>query len=69
MEAKIKKKSGLSKLLSVKTRMSDDLFHLFGKFGNDHLLSCLSLEKRLGQRPNTLWIQSAVITKRCTKSS
>ena len=29
MEAKIKKKSGLSKLLSVKTRMSDDLFHFF----------------------------------------
>ena len=27
MEAKIKKISGLSKLLSVKTRMSDDLFH------------------------------------------
>ena len=37
MEAKIKKISGLSKLLSVKTRMSDDLFHLFGKFGIGHL--------------------------------
>ena len=33
MEAKIKKISELSKLLSVKTRMTDDLFHLFGKFG------------------------------------
>ena len=33
MEAKIEKISGLSKLLSVKTRMSDDLFLLFGKFG------------------------------------
>ena len=33
MEAKIKKISELSKLLSVKTRMSGDLFHLFGKFG------------------------------------
>ena len=44
MEAKIKKISGLSKLLSVKTRMSDDLFHLFGKFGNGHLLSRLSLQ-------------------------
>ena len=43
MEAKIKKKSGLSKLLSVKTRMSDDLFHLFGKLGNGHLLSRLLL--------------------------
>ena len=30
MEAKIEKISELSKLLSVKTRMSDDLFHLFG---------------------------------------
>jgi len=29
MEAKIEKISELSKLLSVKTRMSDDLFHLF----------------------------------------
>jgi len=36
MEAKIKKISGLSKLLSIKTRMSDDLFHLFGKFGIGH---------------------------------
>ena len=48
MEAKIEKKSELSKLLSVKTRMSNDLFHLFGKFGIGHLLSCLSFEKRLG---------------------
>ena len=45
MEAKIEKRSELSKLLSVKTRMSDDLFHLFGKFGIGHLLSHLSLEK------------------------
>ena len=29
MEAKIKKISELFKLLSVKTRMSDDLFHIF----------------------------------------
>ena len=46
MEAKIEKISELSKLLSVKTRMSDDLFHLFGKFGIGHLLSRLSLENR-----------------------
>ena len=45
MEAKIEKISELSKLLSIKTRMSDDLFHLFGKFGIGHLLSRLSLEK------------------------
>ena len=32
MEAKIEKISELSKLLSIKSRMSDDLFHLFGKF-------------------------------------
>ena len=45
MEAKIEKRSESSKLLSVKTRMSDDLFHLFGKFGIGHLFSRLSLEK------------------------
>ena len=48
MEVKIEKISELSKLLSVKTRMSDDLFHLFGKFGIGHLLSRLSLEKQNG---------------------
>ena len=48
METKIEKISELSKLLSVKTRMSDDLFHLFGKFGIGHLLSRLSLEKQDG---------------------
>ena len=48
METKIEKISELSKLLSVKTRMSDDLFHLFGKFGIGHLLSRLSLEKQNG---------------------
>ena len=46
MEAKIEKISELSKLLSVKNRMSDDLFHLFGKFGIGRLLSQLSLEKQ-----------------------
>ena len=50
MEAKIEKTSELSKLLNVKTRMSDDLFHLFGKFGIGHLLSRLSLEKQDGVR-------------------
>ncbi len=48
MDAKIEKISELSKLLSVKIRMSDDLFHLFGKFGIGHLLSRLSLEKHDG---------------------
>ena len=48
MDAKIEKKSELSKLLSVKIRMSDDLFHLFGKFVIGHLLSRLSLEKQDG---------------------
>ena len=48
MEAKIEKRSESSKLLSVKTRMSDDLFHLFGKFGIGHLLSRLSLKKQDG---------------------
>ena len=44
MEAKIKKISELSKRLSVKIRVNDDLFHLFGKFGIGHLLSRLSLQ-------------------------
>ena len=48
MDAKIEKISELSKLLSVKIRMSDDLFHLFGKFGIGHLLTRLSLEKHDG---------------------
>ena len=48
MQTKIEKISELSKLLSVKSRLSDDLFHLFGKFGIGHLLSRLSLEKRDG---------------------
>jgi len=48
MEAKIEKISELSKLLSVKSRMTDDLFHLFGKLGIGRLLSRLSLEKRDG---------------------
>ena len=48
MEAKIEKISELSKLLSVKNRMSDDLFHLFGKFGLGQLLLRLSLEKHDG---------------------
>ena len=48
MEAKIEKISDLSKLLIVKNRMSDDLFHLFGKFVIGHLLSRLSLEIQVG---------------------
>ena len=48
MEAKIKKISELSKLSSVKTRMTNDLFLLFGKFCIGHLLSRLSLVKHDG---------------------
>lgn len=48
MEAKIEKRSELSKLLGVKNRMSDYLFYLFGRFGIGHLLSRLSLEKHDG---------------------
>ena len=55
MEVKIEKISELSKLLSVKTRMSDDLFHLFGKFGTGHLFSRLSLEKHDGVSASCLW--------------
>ena len=38
----------MSKLLSIKNRMSDDLFHLFGKFGIDQMLSRLLLDKQDG---------------------
>ena len=56
METKIEKISELSKLLSVKTQMSDDLFHLFGKFGIGHLLSCLSLQKHDGVYASELFL-------------
>ena len=46
MEAKIEKMSELSKLLSAKTRMSDDFFFFFGKFGIGHMLPRLSMEKQ-----------------------
>ena len=48
METKIERISELSKLLSVKTRKDDDLFHLFGRFSIGHLLSRLSWEKHDG---------------------
>ena len=48
MEAKVEKRSELSKLQGVKNRMSDYLFNLFGRFGIGHLLSRLSLEKQDG---------------------
>ena len=40
--------------MSVKTRISDDLFHLFGKFGIGHLLSRLSLETQDGVSASVL---------------
>ena len=48
MEAKVEKICELSKPLSVKTQMSDDLFHLFVTFGIGYLLSRLSLVKHNG---------------------
>ena len=48
MDTKLDNLSEMSQFLSVKTRMSDDLFNLFGKFGIGHLLSSLSLEKHDG---------------------
>ena len=38
----------MSKLLSIKNRMSDDLFHLFSKFGINQMLSRLLLDKQDG---------------------
>ena len=66
MEAKIKEISELSKLLSVKTRMSDDLLHLFGKFGISHLLSRLSLEKQNGVSASEFRIEGESIHSICT---
>ena len=48
MKAKNRENKRVIQLLSVKTQMSDDLFHLFGKFGIRYLLSRLSLEKQDG---------------------
>jgi len=56
MEAKTEKKSELSKLLSVRSQMNDDLFHLFGKFSIGHMLSRLSLEKRDGVSASELFL-------------
>ena len=41
MDTKLDNLSEMSQFLSVKTRMSDDLFHRFGRFGICHLLSRL----------------------------
>ncbi len=56
MEAKTEKISELSKLLSVRSQMNDDLFHLFGKFSIGHMLSRLSLEKRDGVSASELFL-------------
>jgi len=69
MEAKIKKISELSKLLSVKTRMSDDLFHFLISLALVTCYLACHWRNAWGDIPNTLWIQSAVITKRCPKFS
>ena len=69
MEAKIEKISELSKLLSVKTRMSDDLFHLFGKFGIGHLLSRLSLEKHDGVSASELILSLSLFSASWVRAS
>ena len=69
MEAKIEKISELSKLLSVKTRMSDDLFHLFGKFGIGHLLSRLSLEKHDGVSASELILSLCLFSASWVRAS
>lgn len=48
MKAKLENFSEISKLLSVKSKMSGDIFLLFSKFGLGHLLCRLSLEKHDG---------------------
>ena len=48
MNAKLGNFSEISKLLSVKSKMSTDILHLFSKFGLGHLPCRLSLEKHDG---------------------
>ena len=48
MNAKLGNFSEISKLLSVKSKMSGDILSLFSKFGFGHLLCRLSLEKHDG---------------------
>ena len=48
MNAKLGNLSEISKLLSVKSKMSGDILSLFSKFGLGHLLCRLSLEKHDG---------------------
>lgn len=48
MNAKIDNFSEISKLLSVKSKMSSDILSLFTKFGLGHILNRLSLEKHDG---------------------
>ena len=48
MNAKLGNFSEISKLLSVKSKMSGDILSLFSKFGLGHLLCRLSLEKHDG---------------------
>ena len=46
MEAKIEKMSELSKLLSAKTRMRDNFFHLFDKFSISKLTIYMNCKLR-----------------------
>lgn len=48
MDTKLSNFSEISKLLSVKSKMSTDILKLFSKFGLGHLLCRLSLEKHDG---------------------
>jgi len=48
MDAKLDNLSEISKLLSVKSKMSSDILSLFSKFGLGRLLCRLSLEKHDG---------------------
>ena len=48
MDIKLSNFSEISKLLSVKSKMSTDILNLFSKFGLGHLLCRLSLEKHDG---------------------
>ena len=64
MDAKLDNLSEISKLLSVKSKMSSDILSLFSKFGLGRLLCRLSLEKHNGISAIQLILSLCLLTIR-----
>ncbi len=64
MDAKLDNLSEISKLLSVKSKMSSDILSLFSKFGLGRLLCRLSLEKHDGISAVQLILSLCLLTIR-----